>query len=175
MKKAAEYMVNAALREDKNLCYRAPAARIHGYEYYMLMFLPEERFHRIKHRMDNKADCVFFSVSQIDDKTPIDRDYADDFSFAKKHNFGRVAVWEIEPMEVFMNWEEIEKQKKKSREKEVEEKEDGELSDSRDKPEEITKENNNSSNQEKEEEKEQKEYIEKPERHERVLWKGVFE
>ncbi|MFO7807348.1 MAG: glycosyltransferase family 39 protein [Candidatus Moraniibacteriota bacterium] len=182
MKEATKFMTDKALEKDKNLCYRAPAARIHGYKYYMLMSLPEEKIHRIKHRMDNKKDCVFFSVSQIDDESPIDREYSDDFSFVRKHVFGRVAVWDIEPNELFMRWEEIEEDKKEKKEdkKEIEDddkkEKDKEVSSQSEKQQEEVKDLKDTSSQKQEDiEEEKEEIIEKPDRHERILWKGVFE
>ncbi|MDZ7611248.1 MAG: glycosyltransferase family 39 protein [Candidatus Moranbacteria bacterium] len=164
MKDAVGYMVDKVEKSGNNLCYRAPAARIHGYEYFMLMRLPEERFHRIKHRMDNKDKCDFFAISRIDDRTPVDEDYADDFNLIKREGFGRVAIWDIEPKDLFMNWEEIQKEKEENKQqKEPPKKESDEAQEK-----EKKKKDDSSSNEESRE-------LDRPERRERVLWKGVFE
>jgi hypothetical protein len=174
MKQASEYITQKAKMENKNICYRAPAARIYGYLYFMSMSFPEKNIHRIKHRMDNKNDCSFFAISQVNDESPIDREYADDFDFVKKHSFGRVAVWDIKPKEIFMHWEEIQERKK------------GEASSGQEDSTQEEKSSKPKAKQNQEEDKQKEKGTEKkkedeskeqdpPEREERLFWKGLFE
>ncbi|MFW5884845.1 MAG: hypothetical protein ACOCUF_01260 [Patescibacteria group bacterium] len=172
MKQASRYITEKAEEEGKNICFQAPAERIYGYPYFMSMTFPEEKIHRIKHRMDNKEDCSFFAISQVDSENIISRDYTDDFNFAKKHSFGRVAVWDLEPKEVFMQWEEIQEKKKKANstnqeESEVNKEENANKPDSDKKPKEEEKE--------EKEKKEKEEKEDPPKREERLFWKGLFE
>jgi hypothetical protein len=175
MKQASQYTTEKAEKDGKNICYRAPAARIYGYLYFMSMTFPEEKIHRIKHRMDNKKDCSFFAISQVDDESPIDREYADDFNFVKKNSFGRVAVWDLEPKKIFMQWEEIKEEKKKEDSTSQEGAETSKKEETTDKPDSDKKSEEEVKEKEKEKEKDEKsDKQDPPEREERLFWKGLF-
>lgn len=165
MKEASAYIIDKANQNNKMLCFYSDDNYKRSYEYIFSLYPPTNLYDRLSHSMKNKEYCQYFSIGlTLKDNSRISNRYSKDFDFENKNSFGLVAVWDIEPREVFLNWG---KKKDASVKTEIEE-------------ENIIIQEKSSTAKEpsaeiiKNEEEDKKEENKKPRRMERVLWKDVL-
>jgi hypothetical protein len=170
MKEASAFMIDKANQSNKMLCFYSDDNYKRSYEYIFSLHPPINLYDRLSHSMKNKEYCQYFSIGlTLKESSRISNRYSKDFDFENKNAFGLVAVWNLEPREVFLNWG-----KKKDASVKTEIEEDNIIiqeksSTAKEPPAEIIKNEDKDKNEE-----DNKEENKKPRRMERVLWKDVF-